>query len=79
MIELIKSNKFNDNRDIYLIIKVMDFIDYLINNRKNDNNFINEIQLYNIVDQIVILAKENNFVILEEKIKKFYQKINIPE
>ena len=74
--DLINTNKFNDNRDIYVIIKVMDFLDFLINNRKNDNNFINEIKLYNIVDQIVILAKENNFVILEEKIKKFYQKIN---
>jgi hypothetical protein len=76
IMDSILASIFSDNKDIYLIIKIIDFLDYLVNNRKNDVQFFKDIRLYTIIDNTIKVSKENSFVILEEKIKQLNLKLN---
>jgi hypothetical protein len=76
IMDLILSSKTKENKEIYLIIKIIDFLDYLVTNRRNEIQFYKDIQLFVILDWTVKVSKENSLVILEEKIKNLNFKLN---
>jgi hypothetical protein len=67
---------FLQTKDILLINVIMDFLDILVKNRKNDRRFLDEINFYKILENVKILMKEHKLIIVEEKVKKIYKKLS---
>ena len=66
----------NNNKDIHLLNKVMDFYIFLIKNKKEQIEFLNKINFKRSLEKIKAISKERHLIIIEEKIKKL--DINIP-
>jgi hypothetical protein len=49
--------------------KIMDFLEFLINNRNNDKEFLNEINFMRTLEKIKVISKERHLIIIDEKIK----------
>ena len=59
-----------DKNDIHFMNKVMDFFLILIKFKKNDISFLDKINFKKSIEKIKSVSKENNLIIIEEKIKK---------
>jgi hypothetical protein len=70
---LVGSNFLKSN-DILLMNKIVDFFDLFVENKRNDHAFIKEINFLIILDNIKSVTKENNLIIVDEKLKKIYEK-----
>ena len=66
----------NNNKDIHLLNKVMDFYIFLIKNKNEQIEFLNKINFKRSLEKIKAISKERHLIIIEEKIKKL--DINIP-
>jgi hypothetical protein len=66
----------NNNKDIHLLNKVIDFYIFLIKNKKEQIEFLNKINFKRSLEKIKAISKERHLIIIEEKIKKL--DINIP-
>jgi len=67
---------FLQTKDILLINVIMDFLDFLVRNRKNDRKFLEEIDFYKLLDNVKALTKDHKLIIVEEKVKKIYKKLS---
>ena len=63
-------NASNNNKDIHLLNKVMDFYIFLIKNKKAQTEFLNKINFKRSIEKIKAISKERHLIIIEEKIKK---------
>ena len=72
VLETIKTieNALNNNKDIHLLNKVMDFYIFLIKNKKEQIEFLNKINFKRAIEKIKAISKERHLIIIEEKIKK---------
>ena len=72
VLETIKTidNASNNNKDIHLMNKVMDFYIFLIRNKKDNIEFLNKINFKRSIEKIKAISKERHLIIIEEKIKK---------
>ena len=69
VIKVIENNNCINNKDIHLMNKIMDFLEFLINNRNNDKEFLNEINFMRTLEKIKVISKERHLIIIDEKIK----------
>jgi hypothetical protein len=67
---------FLQTKDILLINVIMDFLDFLVRNRKNDKKFLEEIDFYKLLENVKALTKDHKLIIVEEKVKKIYKKLS---
>ena len=51
----------------------MDFLEFLINNRNEDKEFLNEINFMRTLEKIKAISKERHLIIIDEKIKNISQ------
>ena len=72
VLETIKTieNASNNNKDIHLMNKIMDFYIFLIRNKKEQIDFLNKINFKRTIEKIKAISKERHLIIIEEKIKK---------
>ena len=72
VLETIKviENSSNNNKDIHLMNKVMDFYIFLIKNKKDQIEFLNKMNFKRSIEKIKAISKERHLIIIEEKIKK---------
>jgi serine/threonine protein kinase len=73
VIKVIENNNCINNKDIHLMNKIMDFLEFLINNRNEDKEFLNEINFMRTLEKIKAISKERHLIIIDEKIKNISQ------
>ena len=72
VIDTIKTieNALNNNKDIHLLNKIMDYYIFLIKNKKEQPEFLNKINFKRSIEKIKAISKERHLIIIEEKTKK---------
>jgi hypothetical protein len=70
---LVNSNFLKSN-DILLMNKIVDFFDFIVENKRHDDVFMGEINFLKILESIKSVTKENKLIIVDEKLKKIYEK-----
>jgi hypothetical protein len=70
IIQSINTSNALGQKDILLLNKIMDFYESLIKNKNSDSTFLTEINFNRTLDKIKSISKENNLIIIDEKIKK---------
>jgi hypothetical protein len=70
---LVNSNFLKSN-DILLMNKIVDFFDFIVENKRHDDVFMGEINFLKILESIKGVTKENKLIIVDEKLKKIYEK-----
>jgi hypothetical protein len=73
VIKVIENNNCINNKDIHLMNKIMDFLEFLINNRNEDKEFLNDINFMRTLEKIKAISKERHLIIIDEKIKNISQ------
>ncbi len=71
----IVNSNFLKSNDILLMNKIVDFFDAIVENKRNDHILLNEINFFKVLESIKSVTKENKLIIVDEKLKKIFEKI----